>query len=281
MTRSGLTTVIGGVAAALCLIPVMGQDAQAFGLGSNWSYSLDAVGDGSGGSVYDIRGMAMRIVGDELHVALNSNLAITGTSHSRAADGNIGWGDLFFNFTGKSFNEAQGSLFGVRFASTNDSPVAVGVYSNVQATSVTSTNDGYSSLNQYYNAGFDRANTMGSEGLTTKTQVLNYFGGNGPINNVIGSGNQIGGITMLSASLLSGLNFGSNAGSQTFGFSLNRNLLPSGSFLSNIFLECGNDGVAMKSEAVPEPATMLGATLGLAGLAGAKRMRRRKEESAG
>lgn len=281
MKRSGLTALIGGVA-ALCVIPAMSQEAQAFGLSNDWSYSNDAVGDGSGGNVFDIRGLAMRVVGDELHVALNSNMAITGTSYSGAADGNIGWGDLFFNFTGKSFNEAQGSLFGVRFASTNDSPVAVGVYSNVQATSVTSTNSGYSSLNQYYNAGFDGTNTMGSEGLATKTQVLSYFGGSGPINNVIGSGNQIGSITMLSASLLSGLNFGNNAGSQTFGFSLNRNLLPSGSFLSNIFLECGNDGVAMKSEAVPEPATMAGAALGLAGLAGAKRrMRRRKAEAAG
>ncbi|MBL1177734.1 PEP-CTERM sorting domain-containing protein [Pantanalinema sp. GBBB05] len=276
MKRSGLAALMGGIA-AVCLVPVMSQEAHAFSLSSDWSYSNDALGDGSGGSTYDIRGIAMRLVGDELHVALNSNLAITGTSHSSAADGNIGWGDLFFNFTGKSFNEAQGSLFGVRFAGTNDSAVAVGVYSDVRATSVTSSNYGYSSLNQYYNAGFDRANTMGSEGLTTQLDVLNYFGGSGPINNTIGSGNRIGDVTMLSASLLSGLNFGSNAGSQTFGFSINRNLLPSGSFLSNVFLECGNDGVAIQSEAVPEPATMAGAVLGLAGLAAAKRKQRRKE----
>ncbi|HEY9617193.1 MAG TPA: PEP-CTERM sorting domain-containing protein [Microcoleaceae cyanobacterium] len=281
MQRSRLATLIGSVAAALCLIPVLGQDAHAFSLSNDWSYSNDAVGDGSGGSVFDIRGMAMRVVGDELQVALNSNMAITGTSYAGAADGNIGWGDLFFNFTGKSFNEAQGSLFGVRFAGTNDSPVAVGVYANARATSVTSSNSGYSSLNQYYNAGFDRTNTMGSQGLATKTEVLNYFGGSGPINNMISSGNRIGDVTLLSASLLSGLNFGSNAGSQTFGFSINRNLLPSGSFLSNVFLECGNDGVAMASEAVPEPTTMVGAAFGLAGLAGAKRMRRRKEAAAG
>ncbi len=261
-------------------LSVAATPAHAFSLGSDWFYSFDAAGDGSGGSKYDIRGMAMKVENDKVFVALTGNTPLTGNYHAQAADKNIGWGDLFFNFTGEKFNDAQGNLFGVRFADTNDTLVAAGIYSNVSTTSVTAANVGYANLNSYYNAGFDRQNTQGNNGLQTKAEVLNYYG-SGSIQTSIASGNKIGDITMLFAKDLkaTGLNFGNAGGSQIFGFSFDRSLLPSGSFLANVFLECGNDGVAIKAEtatAVPEPTTMAGIALAGVGFAGARRRRRQQ-----
>jgi hypothetical protein len=213
-------------------------------------------------------------------------MGITGTSYSSAADGNVGWGDLFFNFTGKSFAQAQGSLFGVRFAGTNDSGVATGVYSGVTTTSVTGQNSGYSSLASYYTTGsgkYNKANTQGTA-IATRDAAYNYYG-KGAIQTSISSGTRIGGVTDMSAAdlLAAGVNFGNNAGSQTFGFKFDRSLLPDGNFLANVFAECGNDGVAVagNSAAVPEPTTMTGAALGIAAIGGLKRKRRQKGQAAG
>lgn len=274
MKLSTLATILGS-AAILSTVSTYTQAAHAFQL-SGPVYGIDAVGDGSGGSVFDIRGIAMTTRGNDVIVALTGGMDINGTAYSGAADGNIGWGDLFFNFTGKNFNDAQGSLFGIRFASTNDSKVSAGVYSGVRAVSVTGENSGYSSLNQYYNNGFEKTNTQGSA-LATKEAAYNYYGQNGPIQNVISTGNRIGDVSSVSLADLSaaGLNFGNNAGSQTFGFKFDRSLLPDGNFLANVFMECGNDGVAIagNSAAVPEPTTMAGIALAGAGLSAMRRRR--------
>jgi len=274
--------VVLGSATVLALGAMTTNQANAFELASGWTYSMDAIGDGSGGAVYDIRSMAMSVQQDKVFVALTGGLPLTGTSYNGALNRNIGWGDLFFNFSGKAFNEAQGDLFGVRFAAANDNPLAVGVYSNVSTMSVAPQNHGYSSLQQYYNSGFERANSVG-EALSTKEAAIGYFGA-GSIQNMIGKGEKVGDIAMLSADVLSGagLNFGSATGSYTFGFSFDKSLLPNGSFVSNVFLECGNDGVALASggsAAVPEPTTIAGTALGLAALGGFKRLKQRKQSA--
>jgi hypothetical protein len=291
---AGFITTVAALAMAIGQ-----QQAQAGQLSSGWTYSYDAIGDGSGENLtdtkYDIRGTAMSVQNDKLIIALTGGMPITGNSYGGAADGNVGWGDLFFNFTGKKFNDAEGQLFGVRFAATNDSPVSTGVYSNVKTTSLTSVNSGYSSLNHYYtaeNGRYNKQNTQGSA-LVTAADAESYYGASGPIQTSINSGTKVGEISQFfNANELGalGLNFGSATGSQTFGFSFDRALLPSGSFLANLFLECGNDGVAIAatvpeptspdtSKKVPEPST-LGAIL-LTSLVSLRYGKKRKQSALG
>lgn len=280
MKRNLMFATLLGASISVGLVSVTGEGAKAQSLGTGWTYQYDAVGDGSGGSQYDIRGMAMSVQGDRLFVALTGGTPLTGVQENGVTNGTIGWGDLFFNFSGKKFGEAAaaGQLFGVRFAATNDSAVGLGVYSNVKTTSVATQNMGYSSLESYYNAGFDKANTQGTA-IATKQAAYDYYG-KGSIQNSIASGVKLGDVAVLMGADLSklGLNFGDKAGSNTFGFSLDRSLLPQGSFLANVLLECGNDGMAFNASAVPEPTTMAGAAIGAAALAGMKRMKRRKQD---
>jgi len=190
---------------------------------------------------------------------------------------------------GKNFNDAaaSGQLLGVRFAGSNDSKVGLGVYSGVKTTSVALQNDGYSSLNQYYTASggaFNKQNTQGTA-IATRDAANSYYGATSSIQNVIASGNKVGDVSLLSAQNLSaiGLSFGGGAANDNiFGFSFDRGALPGGSFMANLFLECGNDGVAFSgsSEAAPEPTTMAGAALGIAAIGGLKRARRRKATAA-
>jgi hypothetical protein len=295
---SKIATILG--AAAICAAPGLTQAAEAAGLGG-WNYQYDLVGDGSGGSQYDIRGMAMFRDANRVYVALTGGTPITGVAENNVTNGTIGWGDMFFNFSGKSFSEAEasGSLMGVRFAQTNDSQVSLGVYSGVRTQSVTLQNDGYGSLDQYYDYGWgknghcdydidgktckkegniDKKNNSQGSALSSQAQVTNYFGG-GSIQTSIASGNLLGGINVLSSTQLStlGLNFGNKAGSQTFGFSFDANLLPRSEFMANVFLECGNDGMAFAASGAPEPTTMAGVAMGMAGIAGFKRRRKQQQ----
>ncbi|MGA9377709.1 MAG: PEP-CTERM sorting domain-containing protein, partial [Phormidium sp.] len=86
--------------------------------------------------------------------------------------------------------------------------------------------------------------------------------------------------TMLTTAqlLTAGLNFGnfSAAGTETIGFQLSRSLLGSGSYMANVFVECGNDGVALAGNLtkVPEPSGIVG--LALVGLTAAGSMLRKR-----
>jgi hypothetical protein len=276
-----VTNLLAIAATTLCLIPMAGQQASAGQLYNGWNYGIDSFTDGSGGEGYNIRGLAVKETSDSIYVALTSGMPLAGNSYSAAADGNIGWGDLFFNFSGKDFKTAsnEGSLFGVRFAATNDSKVATtGVYKNVQATSVALDNSGYSSLQQYYDHGWESTNTQGTD-FSTKAAAFDYFG-TGAILNVINSGTKIGDVTTLTASALSalGLDFNnfSASGSQTFGIKFDKSLLPNGSYVSNLFFECGNDGVSLKgTTSVPEPSEVMGlAVIGLVLVGGGSQLRK-------
>ncbi|MBW4493252.1 MAG: PEP-CTERM sorting domain-containing protein [Oscillatoria princeps RMCB-10] len=282
-----MRTLLGTAAASICLIAATGQEATAGQLYNGWNYGIDSFNDGSGGSSYEIKGLAIKETTDSVFVALTGGMPLAGVAASGAADGNIGWGDLFFNFSGKDFQTAsnQSSLFGIRFAGTNDSNApSTGVYQNVQAKSVTGVNQGYTSLRWYYDAGHNQPNTQGTD-LPTAQAAYNYFypaavasnptTGNTPILNVINSGTKVGDITALASSDLSaaGLDFGhfGATGTQTIGFQFNRSLIGSGDYLANVFVECGNDGVALK---VPEPSSMAG--LALVGLTAAGSMLRKR-----
>ena len=265
---------------AVGVIGLTGQAANAGQLHNGWNYAIDSFEDGSGGQSYNIRGMALKEEGSRIFVALAGGTPLGGVNNGSAADGNIGWGDLFFNFSDTNFQAAQGDVFGIRFASANDSGVAeTGVYAGVTAKSVTSENHGYNSLKQYYNAGYNKTNTLGTD-LPTKAAAYSYLDPTSvaPILTVINSGTKIGDI--LDSSALTGLDFGhfGAVGTHTFGFSFDRSDLPAegGNFIAHLFLECGNDGIALAGTLteVPEPTGILG--LAMVGMLGSASWLRRK-----
>jgi hypothetical protein len=307
-------TTVGVVATSIFLGLVAGQAAQAADfttVGSDWNIVLDSFKDGTDGSLlgvgspskYEMFGMAIKADQNTVSVAINANIPLLGNSNNNAADKNIGYGDLFFNFSGQSFQEASAGnkLFGIRFAGSNDSEVgSVGVYGDVQAKSVVSQNSGWASFNNYQNwvGGKNRDKTVGATGEKrgevgfgdlSAAEAKDYIG-NKNIQNVMASGNLLGGITMLSNSELAGLDFGTSNSSvyglaHTFGFSFDRNLLPDGDALISLLAECANDGMAMAMNfepnkttpaSVPEPTTVTSlALVGLA-LAGSKLRNRNK-----
>lgn len=272
MKWRNIVSLLGGAGVSVLAICVTGQQAHAGTLYKNWNYSIDALGDNSGGDAYEIKGLAIAETPDSIFVALTGGMPLTGTPAKEAVDGNIGWGDLFFNFSGQDFQTASDrlNLLAIRFAGTNNSQAAsIGVYKNVSATSDTAENAGYNSLKQYYNYGWGKPNTFGTD-LPTQKDAYTYLYGasvashptisNTPILNVIGAGIKIGDINFLDASQLSleGLDFNkfSSQGTQTIGFKFARSLFPQegGSFVSHVLLECGNDAVAVlgKLDAMPE-----------------------------
>jgi PEP-CTERM motif len=268
------------------------QQAQAgtLDLSSGWNYSTGLKSNGSGGNAYALTGLAIKQDAQNVYIAINGGTdPTTGTYNSGSANNNINYGDLFFNFTGNNFATANAasSLFGVHFAAAPGTAGAIlqmGLYSNVQAKSVTSTHSGYSSLQHYFNNGYGSVQTQGTD-LNTKEETKAYYGNNGtgPIYNVIDTGTKVANISPLTAAVLGtnlGLDFGKyNANSAyTFGFQVSKSALPTGDFMANLFYECGNSGIAVEGNIapVPEPATMLGLALGGIGLVTGKMKQRRQ-----
>ncbi|NEO27278.1 MAG: PEP-CTERM sorting domain-containing protein [Kamptonema sp. SIO4C4] len=284
MSKINLTALFSSVAVVVGALGAIATPAQAGTMHNGWNYSIDAFNDGSGGSSYEIKGLASKETDDSIFFAINGGTPLGGVYNNNSADDNTGWGDLFLNFSGEDFQSALGSesLLGVRFAETNDSEVGeVGVYNNISAKRVTLDNNGYKHLDHYYNSGFNKDNTYGTD-LATKAEAKDYLEGNErKFLNVMDEGNYLGGITNLAAGELDGLDFANfNAsGSETFGFKLDKSMLegvlPGGitDYMAHVILECGNDGVALAGEFdipeeedtdVPEPAALLG--LGSLGL---------------
>jgi hypothetical protein len=263
---------------------------------ASWTYGIDSFNDGvTGGDVgnngaFEFFGMAVAEEDDNVFVALNANLLLTGYNSSGAADGHIGWGDLFLNFSGQNYEAAlaNGDMFALHISGTDsDSSAQVnGLYKVNSAQNVAPTNSGFTTLQ-------DRKNYVESAG---KTEGIGNFDDNGYFNlaashkNVMSSGTKLGDIAFLDSAALSakGLNFGAyNAtGSQTFGFSFSKTDLKlpeefrGNPLIASIFAECNNDGVGVKAnidvaiaetepempESVPEPASVLG-ILAIAGSA--------------
>ncbi|MEH1923178.1 XDD3 family exosortase-dependent surface protein [Nostoc sp.] len=297
-----LKVLLATTAISVSLLSLSNQQASAGQLVDGWNYSIDSFQDGSGGSVFDIKGMAVKDSGDKIYVALTGGMPLGGTTDSDdywnpGHSVHIGWSDLFFNFSGQDFQTASqsGQLFGVRFADY-DSSLTTGVYQGVQAKSITTQHGGYSNLKWYYDWGWGQNNTQGTD-LATTQDVYNYYYGsnvaqnptwnNTPILNAIGSGTKVGNISMLNDQQLNaaGLNFGnfSATGQYTIGFSFDKALIGEGNYVSNIFLECGNDGVALKGDlkSVPESAGTIGLLLtGLSFMASQLPQLRKKKQHA-
>ncbi|MGK7918456.1 MAG: XDD3 family exosortase-dependent surface protein, partial [Trichodesmium sp.] len=157
MQLNNLNKVLGITAASICTIFAAGQSAQAFSftkLNTDWRIVQDSFSDGTGGGTvgastnFEMFGMAAKVENGQAYFAFNGNLALE-------KSGVIGQGDLFLNFTGKSFKDAsaQEKLFAVHFASNDagDGSMADGLYKDVRAKSVTSSNSGHSGFQSYRN----------------------------------------------------------------------------------------------------------------------------------
>lgn len=292
--KRSLTQATAIAAAALSLTVVTGQQAQAsFTLGNDgWNYAVGSFKSGTGGSIYELYSIAYKDAGNSMMVAINANMNYN--QSATYGSSKITYGDLFFNFSGKNFAEASSAnqLFGVRFATkdTESGAAQVGVYSGVTAKSVTSTNSGWNNLTDYSN--YVKANNSYGD-LNSKSDYFKGMDtGSSKIQNAIGKGSFSGGLTMLAADLLksSGLDFlgasakvnpGQAIGVNTFGFSFEKPKDFSGNFMANLFLECGNDGLAMSgnASAVPEPATMAGIALAGGGMTLLRRRRANKQKA--
>ncbi|MEH2252583.1 PEP-CTERM sorting domain-containing protein [Nostoc sp.] len=248
---------------------------------SGWQYALDSNKDGMNGNYwvgaasgkvnpYDISGMAIKETATSVIVAINGNMKLTGEAEAGATGGQIGYGDLFFNMAGKTFEDAMsgGDLFGIHFSSVNASGVQqLGVYSGVQAKTVADSKEGYS-------VGY--GGLAGDGWISYETQVKqgggvvgygdltsSYFTNNGKDKtfnlNVINSGNYLNEISFLAKGdvtqqlLTTGYDANKFNGTQTIAFEFKKSTI-------------------LKS--TPEPASLAG--LGIVGLAlaGSKRRKR-------
>jgi hypothetical protein len=270
-------SAVAAVAVTAAVVAAPGQASAA-----DWAYTKAGVGNGTGGAIYDYQGLAIKETTDSITVAINSGMDLNGSLYSGEV---INHGDLFFNFTGKSFKAASdaGELMAVNFArlGSQTGAASTGVYANVHAKNVTTQNYGWNNLNDWKSA------VRGNNSYGDLTSDSSYFAGqqtgSKAILNSIGTGTKVGNIMMLSNSQLSaaGLNFGSVGakGAKTLGFTFQKTPgFKLGSFVANMFMECGNDGIAIKSNfkrKVPEPTFMTGMAV-VTGLGLLRRRRARR-----
>lgn len=254
---------------------------------NGWNYAIDAHGseeDGSGGSDFYDKGLAFTMDATNVYFALSTNMPLGGNS-GNALNGTQAHGELFINFSAHNLDtqaEFTDSLvYAVRFAKDNDSlgnisgsNTTTGVFNNVTAVDLSTQNNGYATLQAYFNAGFARTVDSMADLEDSNGDVTAYLG-NGAMYANISAGERLGGITRLGKSDLTalGLDFSNfNAeGQKVYGFSFSRSLLPTGEFTAHVFQECINDGMALKGTTVPEPGTIAAVCAGLIALARRRR----------
>lgn len=263
--------LLTSLAATLCTLSLLSQSANAGTIHNNWNYGIDSFRDGISlgdlGGVFEMYGLGIKQDGETIYVGLDARLPITGQPRAGTLNGTIAWGDLFFNFTGNPLLNAQESLFGVRFASSNDASVtSLGLYRNVTGRNIASLNNGFGS----YTAHAQEVIALGGSpalGELTDAEARGYT--SNASWNVIGAGQQVidSAFESLDSAALSALGFDLNGAlggvlpaqsptygetRQTFGFKFTRTQGMVGDFVAHVFAECLNDGVAVKGNLTPE-----------------------------
>jgi len=120
-----------------------------------WQYAhdlMDGISFNQLGGIFEFHGIAFKETQNHLYFVINGELSLLGHPDSNAGGGSITHGDLFLNLTQFDFKTASqnGLLYAVRYADTNDAGVdQSGVFKNVSAKSVTSTNRGFATLQKY------------------------------------------------------------------------------------------------------------------------------------
>ncbi len=284
------------VASALGCAVVAPQAAQAGEIFNGWNYSIDSFKDGTEGSVignksaFEFYGLAFREYDDKVVFAVNSNLSLDGYLSKGARGGSIGYGDLFINFADTdNFANAEGSsdLYAVKFAQ-NDTTQSIGLYSDVTSQSLTTVNQGYSSIKQNTNtvSGLKVSkNEKGEASFGDLEANTTYFNQNAAARTNMKSGTYASSVTMLD-SFDSDLDFGNfgAVGKYTFGFSVEKSSLQIGNFVAHLFAECGNDGVVLDGQilgnvksAQPVPESSPVAGLAVVGMMSGLAWRKRKQ----
>lgn len=282
------TAIIFSAVATILLGITSKQTAVAGTLNLGWNYTFDPSNDSLGGPEnFELYGMAVKDdwTANTIWVAITANLPRTGLDTGPSfhnlpiSNGNIGWGDLFFDFSGNnSYQNANDSrsLFGIRFAPNNDSQAPeIGVYSEVNAKSVVTENGGWWNLHNHNSGVNQRRGVEAGMGdlawndpyygiYTTPTTFENSAN---HIPNVIASGKKIGDITMVGDVELAAAGFALGVfptpGNHTIGFKFDKSLLPIGGYTASLTEECNNDALtAIGATAVPEPSSMLATMLG-------------------
>ena len=293
--------LFGAATATIFLATTAKQTAVAGTLNLGWNYAIDPSYDSLGGSRYEIYGMAIKddLVANTIWVAISGNTPLTGINTGPylegmpVSNGNIGWGDLLFDFSGKrnykTANDSN-SFFGIRFAPNNDSKTpGTGIYSGVNATSVVTENAGWWNLHNHANGLRQRTGLDARMGdlvwndpyYSPYTNEASYYRPETHIPNVIASGKKVGDITMVNDAELAAAGFALGAlparGSQTIGFKFDKSLMPVDSYVATLILECNNDAMALigETEAVPEPSSILATLLGVCAI-GTWRKRKQK-----
>lgn len=285
----------GLVLGAFSILPLASPAAT---LHNDWYYAIDSLNDGSGGSSYEVRGLAYRILGDKAYFAISSGMPLGGVASGASRNGAQSYGDLFLNFSSHNLDTAgeftDANVFGVRFDSSNDSfgnmggtNTTLGLFKTITPAALANVNNGYSTLKGYIDAGFGRTtDAMGDleDSQSSGGDVRAYLGYDIAMQTNIHAGTKIGDITLLNKTQLAtqGLDYSfftgaDPSGNNVFGFSFDRQLLPVGNFTAHFFLECINDGTAITGETpqTPEPSTF--AFLG-AGVLGALTVVRRRRK---
>ncbi len=291
--RSLLPKWLSCAAISLAALPMFGNTAQAAQFHLGWNYAIDSPNDSlglrpdntrqAGETIYEIGGIAFKddVATDSIWFAISANLPLYGENTASqlcpagdtrcypVTDSNIGWGDLFLDFSGSSnlkIASDNRQLFGIRFAPRNDSKVPfLGVYSDVQITSVVGENAGYPTLANNNNmlsnlTNGQRTASMGDLAWNDPyfapftTPVL-FDNTAAHMPNVIAAGTKIGEASLLGRSDLvkAGLapDFFQANTSEIFGFRIPKALLPVGDFIATLLTECINDGVALTSKLLP------------------------------
>lgn len=206
----------------------------------------------TGGTQYELYGMAVRQIGDYVIIAMNGNLPPAGVNEVGV---HIGWGDLIMNFSSDLSSwthDVVGKTYAVHFEPNGSSITANGLYRNVTTGSVESSHSGWTSWASYTSWVVNQGQIVGLGNVD-----LSYFPSAPAMPNVIGSGTLVNTaeFQMLSASDLGslGIDFpaafhvsASQLGSQTVGFVFKRPSDMKGSYVMHVAPDCANDAMAIK-----------------------------------
>ncbi|RMG06542.1 MAG: PEP-CTERM sorting domain-containing protein [Cyanobacteria bacterium J055] len=245
---------------AFCYFLSANKPMLAGTLYNNWNYAIDSFDDSTSGNdvgntKYEIFGTAFQQTPTQLLFAINSNLSLEGTTSTYAADGHVGWGDLFLDL--------DGSLLGVKFVGNNASGVATtGLYDTVTTKTVAKENgSAWDNLGEYNNWVRQNGKTPSIGDLGADDP---YFNLNEHVPNLIASGTRIGDVELIADLTGLGLDFGQfqATGAYTHVLAIDRTLLPAGNVKFWLAPECDNDITAhigtLDPAPVPEPSLVLG-----------------------
>ncbi|MEM8639049.1 MAG: XDD3 family exosortase-dependent surface protein [Cyanobacteria bacterium P01_G01_bin.54] len=274
-------TLMGGLLASVAVGAIAPPSLASF-FHNGWHYAIDVGHDSIagdlnnpgtvnyGGTIYEMYGLAIKenTATNEVWVGFNANLPLAGRTVPTVLngfpvpDGNIGWGDMFFDFTGAGDMQSAfgtGQMYSVKFAQNDSGAIQAGLYQSVNGASVSSINAGYGNFTIHNNA------ITGPGGLTDAwagdlRHNDSYFtnGAGDQISNVIaaGSGTRVADVSIRSQAELEneGFDLGQffETGANIFGFSFQKQPDMVGNFVATIIEECVNDAMSLLGYMTPE-----------------------------